>query len=140
LLYRKEGQHAAQLHPGSEAQAGDLIQLGYVANGQRYGIIVSIDARGGATLHFPLSPGASTALQRGGSILLDRAFQLDDAPAFERFFLITADEANKASLSVDNVLELASTLAKSGPAAESALLPLPSGLHQESFLLRKKPR
>jgi hypothetical protein len=140
LLYRKEGEHAAQLQPGSQAQAGDLIQLGYVANGQRYGVIVSVDARGGATLHFPLSGDASTALVHKGPMLLERAFQLDDAPDFERFFLVTTDETHHAALSVEAVLAGARSLAaQPSAAAQTEPLPLPTGLHQESFLLRKKP-
>ena len=140
LVYRKEGEQAAQLRPGSEAQAGDLIQLGYLANGQRYGVIVSVDARGGATLHFPTAPDAPLELTRGGSILLDHAFQLDDAPAFERFFLLTVDEAHRTALSVAQVLEQARALAADRHAAETKPLALPATLHQESFLLRKKAR
>jgi hypothetical protein len=140
LLYRKEGEQVAQLQPGSSAQSGDLIQLGYLANGQRYGVIVSVDARGGATLHFPLTADAPMALGRGGPVLLDRAFQLDDAPAFERFFLVTTDEAHRAALRVEDVLAAARRLAADSAVAETAPLTLAAGLHQESFLLRKKPR
>ena len=140
LVFRKQGEQAAQLRPGSEAQAGDLIQLGYLASGQRYGVIVSIDARGGATLHFPAAPAASLELQRAGPTLLAQAFQLDDAPAFERFFLVTADEAHRAALTPVLVLEQARALAADPRAAETRQLALPPALHQESFLLRKKAR
>lgn len=140
LIFRKQGEQAAQLRPGSEAQAGDLIQLGYLASGQRYGVIVSVDARGGATLHFPAAPAASLELQRGGPTLLDQAFQLDDAPAFERFFLVTADEASRAALTPALVLAQARALAADPRAAETRPLALPPALHQESFLLRKKSR
>lgn len=140
LVFRKQGEQAAQLRPGSEAQAGDLIQLGYLASGQRYGVIVSVDARGGATLHFPATPAASLELQRSGPTLLEQAFQLDDAPAFERFFLVTTDEAHRAALTTALVLEQARALAADPRAAETRPLALPPALHQESFLLRKKAR
>lgn len=140
LVFRKQGEQAAQLRPGSEAQAGDLIQLGYLASGQRYGVIVSVDARGGATLHFPAAPEAPVELQRGGPTLLAQAFQLDDAPAFERFFLVTTDEAHRTALTAALVLDMARVLAADPHAAETQPLRLPPGLHQESFLLRKRAR
>ena len=140
LLFRKQGEQAAQLRPGSAAQSGDLIQLGYVARGQRYGVIVSVDARGGATLHFPAAPEAPIELQRSGPILLAQAFQLDDAPAFERFFLVTADDAHRGALSVALVLEKARALAADVHAAATAPLALPAALQQESFLLHKEAR
>ena len=138
LLFRKQGVQAAQLRPGSEARAGDLIQLGYVASGQRYGVIVSIDARGGATLHFPATAAASPELERGGPTLLAQAFQLDDSPGFERFFFVTAEKAEDSALSVALVMDRARALAADAHAAETAALSLPPTLHQVSFLLRKK--
>jgi hypothetical protein len=123
LIYRKEGAQAVQLRADSTAQSGDLIQLGYVASSQRYGVIVSVDARGGATLHFPTMPDASMELQRSGPIMLAQAFQLDDAPAFERFFLVTADEGHRTALSVALVLEKARALATDVHAAETARPP-----------------
>ena len=138
LVFRKQGDKAAQLRPGAEAQAGDLIQLGYLASGQRYGVIVSIDARGGATLHFPATAAASTELARSGPAMLDQAFQLDDSPAFERFFLVTADQGNEAALSVALVMDKARALAADARAAETGMLALAPSLQQQSFLLRKK--
>lgn len=138
LVFRKQGDQAAQLRPGAEAQAGDLLQLGYLASGQRYGVIVSIDARGGATLHFPATAAASTELARTGPTMLEQAFQLDDSPAFERFFFVTADQDHAAALSVALIMEKARALAADTRTAETAMLALPPALQQQSFLLRKK--
>jgi len=79
-----------QLGRGDVARAGDLIQVGYLPAGATHGVIVSLDGRGEVTLHHPASPRGSTALGRGGEILVPRAWELDDAPDFERFFLVTA--------------------------------------------------
>ena len=110
-----------------------MLRLGYVAAGRRFGVILSIDGRGAVTLHFPSSPTGATALAGPGESLLPDAFELDDAPEFERFFLITADSPP----AVDGVLAAARSLGASSHGAGVGLLELPPGLDQTSFLLRK---
>lgn len=131
LAYRQAGDQAERLDPDAVVRAGEVIQLRYNTGGARHGVIASIDGGGGVTLHFPATADAPTEVEPGTRTLPD-AFALDDAPRFERFFLVTANEP----IDVARTLEALRGLARRGDAAD-AVLDLPSGLHQVSFRLRK---
>ncbi len=88
LLVHRQGD-SDPLEAGAMVHAGDMLQLSYSGAGGRHGVIVSLDGAGVASLHFPTQPNASTELSRG-LVRLDYAYELDDAPSFERFFLVTA--------------------------------------------------
>lgn len=119
------------LEPGEEVGEGDVVQLSYAAMGARHGVIVSIDGAGVATLHFPTD--GDTALDVDGVTNLSMGYRLDDAPAHERFFLVTSD----APIDVEAVLEQARSLARRPDAAEAEL---DTELQQTSVLLRKEGR
>jgi hypothetical protein len=53
---------------------------------------------------------------------------------------VTTDEAHRTALTAALVLDMARVLAADPHAAETQPLRLPPGLHQESFLLRKRAR
>jgi hypothetical protein len=133
LIYRKAGDLAELMGPGSEARAGAHLQLAYVSALERYGAILSIDGRGGVTRHFPPDEGGSTLLSLNKRIFLPSAFELDDAPGFERFFLVTAE----APVDVAAVMAKAVELAKDPAAAKRADLNLPARLKQTSVLVLK---
>lgn len=124
-----------RLGDGDVVGAGDLLQLQYRAAGREQGVIVSIDGRGTATLHFPATADASAKLRAGGLVPLDHSYELDDAPKYERFFLVTA--ARGGAVDVDTVVHAAETLAHQ-PDAATAALPLPSSLEQQIVMLRKR--
>jgi hypothetical protein len=130
-VFRQIGDHAERLHADDAANAGDVIQLRYNAGGARYGVIASIDGAGGVTLHFPASAETATDVEPG-TRSLPESFALDDAPRFERFFFVTANEP----LEVAGTLDALRALARRGDAAD-AVLDLPPGIHQISFRLRK---
>lgn len=130
LIYRQA--EAGPLPDGATARAGDLVRLAYVAAGARYGVVVSVDGRGAVTLHWPEGGGAAAALREGGTVALEHAYELDDAPRFERFFLVTGDGPFDAGA----VVEAARRLAAAG-VAERGALALPVGLAQRSVTLRK---
>lgn len=131
LAYRQAGDQAERLDADAVVRAGEVIQLRYNAGGARHGVIASIDGSGGVTLHFPATADAPTEVAPGTRTLPD-AFALDDAPRFERFFLVTANDP----IDVARTLDALRGLARRGDAAD-AVLDLPSGLHQVSFRLRK---
>ena len=131
LAYRQVGEQAEKLEPDAVAREGDVIQLRYNAGGARYGVIASIDGGGGVTLHFPTDVDAPTDVA-GGTRTLPDAFALDDAPRFERFFFVTANEP----LDVAGTLDALRVLARRGDAAD-AVLDVPAAVHQTSFRLRK---
>ncbi len=92
-VWRKTALEPQALSEGTLVRPGDVLQLGYVSGGRRYGVIASLDGRGEVTLHYPANPAAEARLSpQPGTVLLDSAYELDEAPSFERFFLITSDE------------------------------------------------
>jgi hypothetical protein len=132
VLHRQRGQAPELLTDGTRAAPGDVVQVAYVAAGSAHGAILSIDGRGTVTLHAPETGSQSAPLVASGTQALPRAYELDDAPAFERFFLVTSH----APFTLDAVLAAARALAAT-PEARSAPLALPTGLTQTSFTLEK---
>jgi len=131
-VHRQRAQADELLAEGALAVAGDVVQLAYVAAGHTHGVILSVDGRGSVTLHAPEHGAQAAALSPSGTQRLAGAYELDDAPRFERFFLVTSDQP----FAVEPVLEAARALAAS-PEAHTASLFLPEGLTQVSFTLQK---
>ncbi|HWB76536.1 MAG TPA: hypothetical protein VG755_16325 [Nannocystaceae bacterium] len=124
-----------RLGDGDVAKTGDRLQVQYRAGDREEGAIVSIDGRGVATLHFPADENATAVMRTGGMIPLDHSYELDDAPGFERFFLVTTTPGQR--LHVDVVMAAARTLASS-PTAAKGELALPRGYEQKTLSLRKQ--
>ncbi len=119
---------------GALAGKGDLVQVSVAGNEvERFGVVVSIDGRGHVTRHLPEDGPAAAAIPAKEQ-LLPHAYELDDAPEFERFVLVTAREA------FDVEVVLAAVRALPADGARSAPLVLPAGLSQRSTLLQKKER
>jgi len=125
------------LGDGASVHAGDTLQVVYNARGKAHGVIVSVDGRGTSTLHFPESEDADTTLTQGGVVHLPHAYELDDAPRFERFFFVWSS----SPIHVADVMSAAETLARSDAGA-TASLALPAGQPwgQKSISLRKVER
>jgi hypothetical protein len=137
VAFRQVGAQAERLEPDAVVSAGDLIQLRYNPGGKRYGLIGSVDGAGVVTLHFPLSedaPPEATAVP-SETTTLPHAYALDDAPRFERFFFITANEP----IDVQHSLAALRALADRDDSA-TAPLELPAGFRQSSLCLRKPDR
>lgn len=132
LVHRQEGERAALLTEPAQARAGDRLQLSVVAAGAKHGVVLSIDGSGVVTLHAPGDAAASTALQQDGAVALPSSYELDAAPRFERFILVTADEP----LDVARIEQAARAIADA-PTAASKPLDLPPGWRQRSFLVEK---
>jgi hypothetical protein len=133
VIHRREVAGAVRLGPDSVTHEGDLLQVGYAAAGQRYGVIVSIDGGGAVTLHWPDAADESTSLEQGEVVALEHAYELDAAPAFERFVFVTADKPIDAAMVVD----AAERVADSPKRARTKRLVLPKSWQQSSILLRK---
>jgi hypothetical protein len=135
VIHRKQDGSAPALNPGTLVRPHDVLQVGYLANGMRFGVIFSLDGRGGVTLHYPEAEGQAQTLNPKGEVPLAHAYELDDAPAFERFFFVAAE----APIDIDAVLHEARSLASHpDDAAMKKLEHLPDGLTQYSFTLRKE--
>ena len=133
LVYRKIQDQVEILSDGDHARAGDLLQLAYVSTKESYGIIFSIDGRGLITLHFPEGKEESTKLELNKQFFLPNAFELDDAPGFERFFFLTS----RTPIDVGAVLKELEILAENPEQTKKTGLDLPENLKQFSFLIFK---
>ena len=136
IIYRKNGTTAEVLQNGDTALAGDLLQLAYVSAGKEFGMIFSLDGNGVITLHYPAEPGGTTALGTDDKVLLANAYELDDAPDFERFFFVAAAQP----IHVAAVLEQAAALRNSPSSGRRGGLALDEGHIQFSMLLEKGER
>jgi hypothetical protein len=135
-VYRSNpGQSEApeELTDGAVARRGDRLQIAYNAGGAAYGAVVSLDGRGTVTLHYPLTSTQDPQLVPGGSQQLPYAYELDDAPAFERFFFITSD----ASFAVERLLERIRRQADALISAPDRPLQLPEEFSIQSITIRK---
>jgi hypothetical protein len=136
-LFRKTPTGAEELRAGASARRADVLQISYTAGEAKYGVILSVDGRGAITWHVPAGyrGGSRTApaLDLEGQVVLPSAYELDDAPRFERFFLVYA----AAPFEIGDVERAARALAARPGAAEREGLGLPNGLGQYSLLVKK---
>ncbi len=135
-VFRRSARGTETLADGDVARPGDLLRLGYTSAGRAYGVIVSIDGRGAVTLHLPPNGGRAASLGRNGQVLLDQAYELDDAPSWERFYFITGDSAFEVAPILDAARRSAARDLRSPPAA----LAIPGELTQSTFSLQKEVR
>lgn len=134
IIYKKSNSEIALLNNGDQVKAGDLLQLAYIPAGKTYGVIFSIDGNGVVTLHHPERKNDSSILKQEKKNLLSSAYELDNAPDFERFFFITAME----EIEVQSVIKKAEELALSPASVKTARLELPESYSQFSILLKKE--
>src|SRR5262245_44310344 len=134
-VYRRTANGSERLADGSVARAGDLIRVGYRAAGG-YGVILSLDGAGNVTMHLPPAGEHAAALQSDGTVLLDRAYELDDAPQWEQFYFVAGDRA----FDVGPVLQAARAVARTAPQSPPRRLALPPEFDQASFTLQKESR
>jgi hypothetical protein len=144
VLYRQTAAGAEALRDNDVVRQGDMLQIGYVGAGTKYGVILSLDGRGVVTVHHPPGAASSAALEPEGETLLSSAYELDDAPGFERFFLVSSEGQFAVQTVVSAAQRLAGQAASgraaggaSGP-ARTGRLALPGSMAQASFLLLKK--
>jgi hypothetical protein len=135
-VYRSTDGMPERLDDGAAASRGDLIQLTYVADGGKHGVVLSIDGAGRVTLHWPETPAGSTLLKQKGETALLHAYELDAAPLYERFVFVTSDRP----LDVERVLRAARKLARDTGASAKSALELPAGWKQTFFTLKKVER
>jgi len=133
LLFRKTPAGSEELRDGATARAGDLIRIGYRAAGQAWGVILSVDGRGVVTQHLPREGVRAARLSTESQALLDLAYELDEAPRWERFYLV----AGSAPFDATPVIEAARAVAASGAAGPPPALPLRIDVKQSSVLLIK---
>jgi hypothetical protein len=134
LIYRRTDSGTETLADGAIARPGDLLRLGYSAVDRPFGAILSIDGRGTVTMHLPPSGGMAVPLRRGDKTLLDTAYELDDAPRWERFYFVTAREP----FAIEAIVQAARRTAARGVERPPGALDLPRQYGQATFLLQKE--
>jgi hypothetical protein len=112
-----------------------VLRIGYRAGGRGYGLILSIDGRGVVTRHLPASGDRAATLQQTGMTLLDSAYELDDAPRWERFYFVTGESPFDAAA----VLEAARRAGGHG-SSPPPLLVVPRTLDQSTLTVQKEAR
>lgn len=134
VLERKLGTRAESLLAKSEVSPGDMLQVSYRSGGWSHGVLVSLDGSGAVTLHFPDAPDESTALQAEGMAVL-HAFELDDAPGFERFLFFTAN----SPLDPGAIVKRVESMGRGPNPADAPVLSSPAEAVVELPLVRTSP-
>jgi hypothetical protein len=135
FVYRHGADGDQRLKDGSRAARGDLVQLAYRSHDGGYGVLLSIDGAGRVTLHWPEKvDGEAVALKSSAENRLPSAYELDDAPAFERFFLVRSATPFPVATAMDAARALAAQ-----PSARKQSLELPAQFEQISLALDKTP-
>ena len=89
-VFRKQDGRPELLHDRSGVSAGDLLQISFMSPEDPYVLVFSIDGNGTVTLHYPEADGLVEQTKPGSVVLIPRSYELDDAPGFERFFMVTS--------------------------------------------------
>jgi hypothetical protein len=131
-VYRHGAAGDQTLANGARAARGDLLQLAYKVKGGGWVALLSLDGAGKVTVHWPEGGGKAVPLRDASEIRLPSAYELDDAPDFERFFLIRSD----APFDVAPIAAAVRSLS-GRRGAQVAPLPLPLSYEQTSLLLAK---
>ena len=92
---------ASALGERDTASPGSVLQISLLPGPGTWAAVVSVDGSGQATLHLPET--GDSALRIEDAVQAPHSFQLDDAPGFERFFLVTSNRR----FSLDEALALA---------------------------------
>lgn len=129
-IYRRIDGGSELLADGDRARTGDLLRIGYKVATPGYGVILSVDGRGLVTRHLPADGERAVPLAHGDTVLLDSSYELDDAPRWERFYLVTSQSA----FDIEPVL---TALRRAAPRDGSPTLNLGSDLGHVTFVLQK---
>jgi hypothetical protein len=133
-IYRKTGAEIKTLKEGDSVKNRDLLQIAYRVTTGRYAVILSIDGRSSVTLHFPEKPRSSARVNRGKTVYLKNSYELDNAPDFERFFLLVSDE----KINIDRIIQQAEKLAGNRKRVKTGKLDPGDRIREISFMLNKE--
>ncbi|MEI8096338.1 MAG: hypothetical protein WCG80_19165 [Spirochaetales bacterium] len=93
-VYRQSADGVTLLAEGAKARAGDRLQVEFVAPLRSWVLVFSVDGAGVLTTHYPADSAASKATRAvqvaTADTLVNQAYVLDNAPNFERFYLVVA--------------------------------------------------
>jgi len=133
-VYRKGKKEIERLKNLDPAKEGDLIQIAITPPKGRFAAVISIDGRSMVTVHYPLRGERAASITPGKRIVLKKSYELDDAPKFERFFLITSDR----EFDISQIQKKANEIASKPEGGKKGKLPLPKEFAQDAVILLKK--
>ncbi len=128
-LYKLESNHVELIRNGECAEESSLIQIEYTLPETTYGAILSIDGNNNITKHFPINKNTAVKMDAGKKSL-QRSYQLDNAPYFERFIMITS----KSEFDIQQVSEKLLAVENK----EKDIIALPFNNKQTNFILKKE--
>lgn len=146
VIHKRIGAGSQSLMSGAQVRAGDQLQLYYQSGGIRTGrfaAILSVDGRGTVTVHLPdvdsdaLDTAQAVPVTEAGLTPLGHSYELDDAPLYEHFVLVTGDRpfAIADVVTAARALIADPLLVASRPS--DITLDLAPGLEQTWFMLGK---
>ena len=91
-VWKKTGDSAVQMVNLGDAYEGDEIQLRYRVPQKCFGMLFSMDGNGTITMHMG-EGNKAIELEPGKMTTLPFAYKLDNAPKFEKFFLLTSQNS-----------------------------------------------
>jgi hypothetical protein len=91
-VWKKTGDSAVQMVNLGDAHEGDEIQLRYRVPQKCFGMLFSMDGNGTITMHMG-EGNKAIELEPGKMTTLPFAYKLDNAPKFEKFFLLTSQNS-----------------------------------------------
>ncbi|MEM9114770.1 MAG: hypothetical protein AAGD10_14545 [Myxococcota bacterium] len=133
VVVRKTDAGTEALRPGDDVAQGTQLQLAVRLVGPAHAVVVSVDGRGIVTPHLPDRADGPAPFLEEELLRLPHSYELDDAPAFERFILVSSAEPFESAL----VIDAAEQLAVDPAGAREGQLVLPDSFTQQDFLLRK---
>lgn len=137
-IYKKTNSGSLLLGNNSQVKKNDILQISYNSAGDKYGIIFSIDGRKTLSLHYPRAETSSTILKTGMDVPLHYAYKLDNAPYFERFFLITTNSEIKTGKFLNDLKKNLEIISLFNIEDKNFILEIPKSYKQTSVLLKKE--
>ncbi len=124
-LFKQAAAEPERLADGARVKPHDVVQVAFELGGAKHVVVASVDGAGQTTLHWP-ADGQTSAPP--GFKALPSSFELDEAPGFERFFLVVSAEP----LSTREVLDAVRAAGRIGSPA------LGNSVTVRSLLLQKE--
>lgn len=103
-IWKKNGANVEELSNLDEVKEGDEVQLRFAVAEKCFGMIFSMDGNGILTIHLGNEKN-SIELLPGKMTALPYAYKFDNAPKFEKFFLVTSNESFALLDDIDKTLE-----------------------------------
>jgi hypothetical protein len=134
FVYRQVGERTERMEAGGYARPSERLQVYLKAPPGCHAAVFALDGRGATTQLWPSMGDAPERVGKREKIPLPNSYELDDAPAFERIFLVSS----RKNFKISEAMQAASRLFQNSKTACCADLELPGDFGQASFLLLKK--